>query len=196
VRGGGSHSGALRSSSARLLSLRWRPQIRRTARDPAKGSTRMACDGGLHEDGVRWRDPRGWRAAAGSMRRGHAASSSSVNAFFSFLGALLYLSPSHRLSLSSWSSIFSTGRSGGGRVFLVVACGGDGVLVACGGDCPGDGMRWAGGVLGVLLVTSTEVQRRSAMAGGQWARAVRFCFFILFPNLCQELDRTHYTDFP
>jgi hypothetical protein len=53
----------------------------------------------------RRRDPRGWCAAAGHMRRGCAASSSGADAFFSFLGALLCLFPS--LSLSSRSSIFS-----------------------------------------------------------------------------------------
>jgi hypothetical protein len=47
-----------------------------------------------------------------------------------------------------------------------------------------------GGGLIVAVVTSTEV-RHGATAAGLWARAVKFDFFILFLNLCQELDRTN-----
>jgi hypothetical protein len=85
---------------------------------------------GIHEDGVRWWDPQGWRAAAGSTRRGRATSSSGADAFFSFLGAHLYLSPS--LSLISVLHFFpqvaavAPGAPGGGVR-------GDGVLVECSG---------------------------------------------------------------
>jgi hypothetical protein len=83
---------------------------------------RMACGGGIQDDGVRRRD----------LRSTDAASSSGADAFLSFLGALLYLSLAPLSHLDP--PFFPTGHSGGGRVFLVVACDGDRVLVACGGD--------------------------------------------------------------
>jgi hypothetical protein len=162
----------------RLLSL-WRcPQILQMARDPATGSTRMACGGGIHKDGVRRRDLRG--AGARPLPPARTPSSpSSVHIFISLLP-----------SLSSRSSIFPHRSQRWRPVLLVAACGATGCWwnAAAAGSWwrPGDGMRRPGGGLVVLVVTSTEVRRHSVTAVGQWARAFRLDFSFLFPIFAES----------
>jgi hypothetical protein len=52
---------------------------------------------------------------------------------------------------------------------------------------PNDGMRRPGGGLVMAVVTSMEVRWRSATAAGQWARDVKFDFFLIpFPIFAES----------